>query len=87
MELLRENVSVRIGEKKRTVGKSRFQINKKSKRNVTDKTLNGFNNQNSCTIYSLHLKNIFIHIFFFFSLLGTYCMIVCAMHSLETQQK
>lgn len=40
--------------------------NKTKKRNVTDKTLNGFNNQNSCTIYLLHFKNIFIHIFFFF---------------------
>lgn len=38
---------------------------KRKKRNVTDKTLNGFNNQNSCTIYKLHFKNIFIHIFFF----------------------
>lgn len=34
--------------------------------NLTNKTSENLNNQNSLLIYDLHFKNIFIHIFFLF---------------------
>lgn len=68
MELLRENVSVWVGEKKRTAGKSRFQKKKRKEKKETSQIRPSMDSIIRTLVQSINYTlKIFSSTFFFFS--------------------